>query len=235
VAAPVAMLGTAFPTPEVNAVEVETVVQSAECYWLHGALSLSEQALLFEFINNNDRTDWDNLPVCMNPTPKTLQFADGVGGATTPTMTFKCRTETETFADEAVCRVARILRRRSLLLADRPPPEPVSFSLAAIRYPSPDGKFPRHIDHCNDGSAVFLFSLGCHARFCVEAPTMEGSASRELELRSGDVLAFNPGTRAAITHAVAGIGGEESCPAALGERFHELRKFRYGIQCRVHF
>ena len=236
VAAPVAMLGTVSPTPEVSAVEVETVVQGAECYWLHGALSPPEQASLFEFIKDHDRTDWDNLPVCMNPTPKTLQLADGVGGATSPTLTFKCRTETDAFVGEAVCRVARILRRRSLLLADRTPPEPVSFSLAAIRYPSPDGKFPRHIDHCNDESAVFLFSLGCHARFRVEAPTTEGSSSLlELELRSGDVLAFNPSTRAAIMHAVTGIGGEGSCPAALSERFHELRKFRYGIQCRVHF
>ena len=37
-------------------------------------LSLSEQITLFEFIKDHDRTDWDNLPVCMNPTPKTLQF-----------------------------------------------------------------------------------------------------------------------------------------------------------------
>ena len=236
VAAPVVMLEPASSTPVVDAVEVETVLQDAECYWLHGALSLSEQITLFEFIKDHDRTDWDNLPVCMNPTPKTLQFADGAdGGATTPTLTFNCGTGTETFASEAVCRVARILHRRSLLLASQPPPEPVSFSLAAIRYPSPDGRFPRHVDHCNDGSVVFLFSLGCHARFRVEARTTEGSSSLELELRSGDVLAFNPSTRAAITHAVAGIGGEESCPDALGERFNELRKFRYGIQCRVHF
>ena len=34
---------------------------------------------------------------------------------------------------------------------------------------------------------------------------------------------------------VAGVGGEETCPAGLGDRFAELRRCRYGVQCRVRF
>ena len=233
------MLGNVSATTEVNqrddAVEVDTVLPGAECYWLHGALSLSEQASLFEFLKAHDRTDWDNLPVCMNPAPKTLQLAHGIGGEVVSSLAFDCRTMT--VASEAVCRVVGILCRCSLF-SDRPYYKAASFSLAAIRYPSPNGTFPKHVDHCNDGSLVFLFSLGCHARFRVEVPPtteQRSSSSRELELQSGDALVFDPSTRAAIAHAVAGVGGEESCPAALGERFDELRRFRYGIQCRVRF
>lgn len=57
----------------------------------------------------------------------------------------------------------------------------------------------------------------------------------ELQLRSGDVLVFEPSSRAAIAHEVAGVGEEDSCPVALGEAFDELRRFRYGVQCRVRF
>lgn len=228
-----------------DTVEVETVLQGTECHWLHGVLSLSEQASLLDFIKERDRTAWDNPPACMNPTPKTLQLlAVGSDGATAPTLTFDCRVQSEnnTIASEMVRRVARILRRRSLLLRadglrDRGTGIPTSFSLAAIRYLSPDGHFPLHVDHCNDGSVVFLFSLGCHARFRVVAPTTEGgpSSSRELQLLSGDALAFDPSTHASIAHAVTGVGGEETCPAPLAERFDELRRCRYGIQCRVQF
>lgn len=233
------MLGNVSATTEVNqcggTVEVERVIPGAECYWLHGALSLSEQASLFEFLKVHDQTDWGNLPVCMKPAPKTLQLAHGNGGDVVSSLAFDCRTMT--VASEAVCKVAGMLYRCSLL-SDRPSYKAVSFSLAAIRYPSPNGTFPKHVDHCNDRSVVFLFSLGCHARFQVEVPPtteQRSSSSRELELQSGDALIFDPSTRAAIAHAVVGVGGEESCPAALGERFDELRRFRYGIQCRVRF
>ena len=42
-------------------------------------------------------------------------------------------------------------------------------------------------------------------------------------------------SRAAVAHEVAGVGREESCPEALGERFDEMRRFRFGVQCRVRF
>jgi len=227
------------------------VLPSVSCHWLHGALSPSEQAALFEFVKGRDQTDWANLPVCMNPTPKTLQLAHG-DGALGPTLAF----DLSDFDDEtdvatvAVRRVAEILRSHGCSMYgdrfrnnDAEQVAPVSFSLAAIRYNSPDGTFPRHVDHCNDGSAVFLFSLGCAARFRVDAKMLlEGqhvaapSSSRDLELLSGDVLAFDPSSRAAIGHAVNGISGAETCPAELVKRFDgELRHYRYGIQCRVRF
>jgi len=213
---------------------VETIIPGT-CYSLRGALSPAEQMRLFEFIKERDRTDWENLPQCMNPTPKTLQLVQP-GGGTAPTLVCDCHrdgSQVMTAASEVVGRVRDILHRQSLSLAGQPVPEPTSVSLAAIHYPSPDGRFPPHIDHCNDGSWVFLFSLGCFARFRVRVPAMDGF--RELELQSGDALVFDPSSGAGIVHEVAGVGGEETCPAGLGERFAELRRCRYGVQCRVRF
>jgi len=227
---------TAFasPTDAADAVEVEAITPDADCYWLRKVLSPAEQACFFEFIREHDRTDWDNMPPCMNPTPKTLQFArpDDGGPPTAPTLAFDGWMTT--VASEAVGRVGEILLRRRLLpLSGLPATAPTSISLAAIRYPSPDGRFPRHVDHCNDGSFVFLFSLGCRARFRVSARDAENV--REFELQSGDALVFDPSSAAGIAHEVCGIGEAETCPAGLGERFAELRRFRYGVQCRVRF
>eukprot|EP00035_Acanthoeca_spectabilis_P034114 m.27142 g.27142 ORF g.27142 m.27142 type:complete len:171 (+) comp6395_c0_seq1:226-738(+) len=54
-------------------------------------------------------------------------------------------------------------------------------------------------------------------------------------MRSGDAVVFDPSSRAAIAHEVAGIGGEKSCPPALGDMFDDMRRFRFGVQCRVRF
>ena len=222
-----------FPTLQPSS-SVETMTSGA-CYWLRGALSPAEQMRLFEFIKEHDRTDWENLPQCMNPTPKTLQLAQP-GGGTGPTLEYGCHwdgSQVTTVASEVVGRARDILHRQSLSIAGRLVPEPTAVSLAAIRYPSPDGRFPPHVDHCNDGSWVFLFSLGCFARFRLKAPAMDGF--QELELQSGDALVFDPSSGAGIVHEVAGVGGEETCPAGLGDRFAELRRCRYGVQCRVRF
>ena len=70
------------------------------------------------------------------------------------------------------------------------------------------------------------------ARFRVSA----AENVREFKLQSGDALAFDPSSAAGIAHReVCGIGEAETCPAGLGERFAELRRFRYGVQCRVRF
>jgi len=228
-----------LPTPEelFGSVKVEAVTPSADCLWIHGALSLAEQARLFEFVKARDRTDWENLPVCMNPAPKTLQLEQPGGGRdTAPTLVCKRHRGDDAVASvaaEMVDGVSGILRGRSLSLAGRPLTEPTSISLAAIRYQSPGGMFPPHIDHCNDGSWVFLFSLGCSAHFRVRAPAMD--SPRKLELLSGDALVFDPSSGAGILHEVAGVGEEATCPSALGETFAELRSFRYGLQCRVRF
>ena len=227
-------------TAEADEVEVELLTPDARCCWLRGALPPAEQVCLFEFLRARDRTDWDRLPPCMNPSPKTLQLAhapdDDGGAAAAPTLVFE-RGDATTAASEAVGRVAEVLRRREWRpLAGRdlvPADEPVSFSLAAIRYPSPDGRFPPHVDHCNDGSLVFLFSLGCAANFRVRSPAMV--RFREVEMQSGDALVFDPSSEAAITHEVGAIGHEESCPLGLGGRFAELQRHRYGVQCRVRF
>merc|ERR1712118_612258 len=105
--------------------------------------------------------------------------------------------------------------------------------MAAIRYTSPNGHFPPHIDHCNDGSFVCLMSLGCTANFMVKGPSM--AAKRVFPLHSGDVLVFNPSTKAGLLHSVVDIAEESSCPSALAQRFPVLGKHRFGVQCRVSY
>ena len=210
-------------------IDHETVLPNLPCHWFRNILPLSAQASLFDFLKQHDRTDWENLPKCMNPSPKTLQL--GVtGGVAAPVLTFNFR-ETMTTAYTAphsfVLCVADHLRRLSLLPSTS---SPTSFSLAVIRYQSPNGKFPRHVDHCNDRSLVFLFSLGNSCLFRVAH-----SQEREIVMRSGDVMVFDPSTEAGVEHEVKGVV-EGSCPLELAEMFEEeCGRFRYGIQCRVHF
>ena len=61
------------------------------------------------------------------------------------------------------------------------------------------------------------------------------SQEREIVMRSGDVMVFDPSTEAGVEHEVKGVV-EGSCPLELAEMFEEeCGRFRYGIQCRVHF
>jgi hypothetical protein len=91
-----------------------------------------------------------------------------------------------------------------------------TLAMAVIQYELPTGRFPPHVDHCDD-SFVFLTSLGCTATFMVKGPTME--AAKEFKLRSGDLLAFNASSKAAILHGVASIDEEGSGPEVLSRRF----------------
>lgn len=158
------MLGTAPITIQPNASSsspnppLSTVVPGLPCHWLHEVLSVSDQVYLFAYVKSNDRTDWANLPPCMNPSPKTLQL--GPPPSPLLSLSFDGDPSPSSVPHSCVSAVWRRLVAYGLL---PPSSEPKAFTVAAIRYPSPDGTFPLHVDHCDDGSLVFLFSLGYRA------------------------------------------------------------------------
>ena len=203
--------------------QVEELVPS--CFLLRSALELQEEVRLFDFIMEKDGTDWDSIRPCMNPTPKTLELVSQPGAEGSPTLDF-C-SDDEAAVVEMVGKAIGILNWSRRIK---------SMTMAAIRYcasgssPTIGSCFPPHVDHCNDGSWVVLFSLGCTADFHVKTP---GTAQHSFEMQSGEILVFDPSSEAAILHGVAGVGGAQSCARELGDRFEALRGSRSGVQCRV--
>jgi hypothetical protein len=212
--------------------EDTTVIHGARWHLLSGALTLEEQAHLFGFIHERDVTDWEKLAPCMSPTPKTLELAQEQGAQTTRVL--NCDANEKTAVVEMVAKAIGILLWRKAIK---------SMTVAAIRYcasgshPCIGSCFPPHIDHCNDGSWVVLFSLGRTAMFHIQAPGM--GQRYTFDMNSGDVLVFDPSSEAAVVHGVAGVkpfeeeAGEERFE--LGARFDDLRSSRFGVQCRVAF
>ena len=191
------------------------------CFFVQNALSLEEQRELAEFIKQ--RVKGKNIKSsAMVRSAKTLPI-----GEKAPSMKFS---HDET--DPPVIFVKKMVK----ILGRYIPSSNVSgLSAAAIRYPAPEGRFPPHIDHCNDGSFVFLTSLGRTARFSVKDPDME--KSRVLAFGSGDALVFDPSSEAKLLHSVDGIEKDSSAPGSVLERaFPELiAGHRIGVQCRVSF
>lgn len=209
-----------------NATSVETL--GPACFLIRGAVGRKQQVVLFDFIQENDGTDWDGMPSCMNPSPKTLAFVSNTPGAEKiPTLFFQ--PDDEAVVVEMVGKLIGNLNWSQRIK---------SVSMAAIRYcscsPTIGSVLPPHVDHCNDGSWVFVFSLGCAATFYIKSPGME--ERHTFEMKSGDALVFNPSSEAGILHGVAGVREAESCErGGLGERFEVMRGSRYGVQCRVSF
>mmetsp|Transcript_122785 Transcript_122785/g.308936 ORF Transcript_122785/g.308936 Transcript_122785/m.308936 type:complete len:227 (-) Transcript_122785:93-773(-) len=207
---------------EASAVEV----LDAECYLIRDLLGPEEQAALFQYIQERDKTPWDSLPRAMVPSPKTLLL-----GENEPSLKFEFGEQS--IIGSMVEAASDVLYRRGLRDESS---ETVdlrkyqSLTLAVIRYEAPDGRFAPHVDHCND-SYVYLASLGCTANFMVKGPGM--AEKRAFKFRSGDLLVFNASTRAALLHGVMSID-VASCPPGLSEAAPDLREHRYGVQCRMH-
>eukprot|EP00756_Hemistasia_phaeocysticola_P045033 Hpha_TRINITY_DN18804_c0_g1::TRINITY_DN18804_c0_g1_i1::g.26345::m.26345 len=196
---------------------------------LAGALTLEEQVRLFSFINDRDSTDWEKLAPCMNPTPKTLEFVQQQGTESARTLSYGPNDETAVV--EMVTKAIGMLGWRKAIK---------SMTVAVIRY-CPSGSHPcvgsccpPHVDHCNDGSWVVLMSLGRTATFHIQTP---GMAQRHtFDMNSGDVVVFDPSSKAAVVHGVAGVVCEEEASIRgdeLGAKFDVLRSSRFGVQCRV--
>eukprot|EP01052_Picozoa_sp_SAG31_P032509 SAG31_NODE_3573_length_4113_cov_4.139013_7_plen_248_part_00 len=211
--------------------DAEAMVSGPSWNLLVGMLSQEEQLRLFDFIHERDATDWEKVSPCMNPSPKTLQlFQHGAQAA--PLLSFG--------PDDEVA-VVEMVQKAIAALGWTRPQAIKSLTVAAIRYcasgsdPCIGSCFPPHVDHCNDGSWVFLFSLGCTATFHIKSL---GMAQRHtFEMKSGDALVFDPSSEAAVLHGVDGVArGEEKVDARrteLGGEFEVLRHSRFGVQCRV--
>ncbi|KAL7527329.1 hypothetical protein ACHAWF_002135 [Thalassiosira exigua] len=212
--------------------DAAVVLHGPSWFFLGGALAPEEQARLFGFVREHDATDWENLSPCMNPTPKTLELVRRNGTQTARTLTFGPNDQTGAVIVEMVEKLIGILHW---------PRKIKTLTVAVIRYceqgsnPCVGSCLPPHIDHCNDGSWVFLFSLGCAATFQIES---RGRAQRRtFEMKSGDALVFDPSSEAAVVHGITHVssnGKEASLTGAgLGERFGNLSGNRFGVQCRV--
>jgi len=205
-------------------------VMDHQCYLLRDLLSLEEQEALFQYIEDKDQTPWATLPRVMVPSPKTLLFGPGQ-----PNLSFEfgeCSVVTD-----MVEKANEIMGRNDLCESNSSEGaldlcQYKSLSMAAIRYHAPDGRFPPHIDHC-DNSFVYLMSLGCTANFMIKTPAMD--EERVFKFRSGDLLVFNASSAAAVLHGVLGIDDDGSCPVGLSSSFPVLEQHRYGVQCRLTF
>jgi hypothetical protein len=209
--------------------EVEPL--DTECFLLRNLLSLEEQIELFEYIAKNDNTPSpgsDGKPPVLSPAPKTLLLGDD--GSPLRNYKFSDTSVVNQFVKKASERLKaqdlNVVRGFDLCQFK-------SLSMAAIRYEAPHGRFPPHVDHCNE-SFVFLASMGCTANFMVKGPTMV--EAKRLKLFSGDMLVFNSSTEANILHAVESIDETGSAVGvSLASKFPVLRVHRYGIQIRMRF
>eukprot|EP00930_Biecheleria_cincta_P074954 TRINITY_DN62153_c0_g1_i1.p1 TRINITY_DN62153_c0_g1~~TRINITY_DN62153_c0_g1_i1.p1 ORF type:complete len:228 (-),score=25.93 TRINITY_DN62153_c0_g1_i1:151-834(-) len=197
-----------------------------ECFLIRNLLTLEEQARLCEYIELHDKTP-SNLPRAMVPAPKTLLI--GEDGA--PTRGYTCGEKT--VVNAMVEKGAAVLQAHGLnVVRGLDVSRYSSLSVAVIRYEAPDGRFPPHVDHC-DESFVFLASLGRTANFMVKGPSMD--EQRHFKFCSGDLLVFNASTRAALLHGVTSIDETSSeSGELLASRFPVLRTHRYGVQCRIY-
>mmetsp|Transcript_9043 Transcript_9043/g.14070 ORF Transcript_9043/g.14070 Transcript_9043/m.14070 type:complete len:249 (-) Transcript_9043:437-1183(-) len=221
------------------------------CYLLRGVLNSSEQLAVFGDILN--RSAKNNVATaCMYPTPKTLLFK--TDDDPSPTLHFDEQNSNNIYNEMIIRKTNAILRcqpsqtiddndnTHNWLLANKNDENNiVKCGISVIRYPAPTGKFPEHVDHCNDGSCVYLLSLGCTAKFSVATTKTNKTV---FEFQSGDVLVFDPSTEASISHGVPSI--VESTYHPIDEllefskddqettaSFDSLRNYRYGVQCRV--
>jgi len=217
-----------FPFFSLTGME-EVVVISKDCFWIKNALSFKEQSDLVEFIQKRIKGKTIRSS-SMIPSPKTLPI-----GKNDLDPCAKLTFQDDTAVNVFIKRSAKILQKKKLhICGERDISLYKTISAAAIRYPSPDGRFPPHIDHCA-GSFVYLASLGQNARFMIKSPTMKKQIV--ISFRSGDVLVFDPSSEAAILHAVEGIEKEASeSGEKLQHAFPKLLKgHRIGFQCRVFF
>jgi hypothetical protein len=200
-------------------------------------LSQEEQLGLFGFIQEHDTTDWDNIPPCMNPSPKTLDLLQKNGDSSRTL----CMNPSNKDNNVLVQIVKKALDSAGWFSQQEKGGKITTLSMAVIRYCPAEtnsrtigSTFPLHIDHCNDGSWVVLISLGCTANFRLKSPSM--SRMETFEMKSGDVLVFDPSSAAAIVHGIDSIVFEEDTRvnwAGFGEQFEVLSCSRFGVQCRV--
>ena len=210
---------------EFPGIEIEVI--DTDCFLMRNALNINEQQTLFEYIQANDRTPWSTIKPAMVPSPKTLVL--GENGEPSLNYEFGQQSAINKLIDKA----NEIIRKYEINGTNNDFQTYKSISMATIKYASPDGKFPPHIDHCQN-SYVYLTSLGCTANFMVKGPNM--TIKRDFKFNSGDMLIFDASTEAKILHGVTSIDSSITTESQeIGKLFPVLTNHRYGVQCRLYF
>lgn len=209
---------------------VETIIDD-QCYVIRQALSPSEQAQVFEDLMERSKNT-DNTSTSLYPSPKTIRF-DGELSK----LKFNPLSKSNVYTKLILEKAADHLFRGENNAADKGTraagptwlQSPVEFTVAAIRYDVATGSLADHVDHCNDGSWVVLLSLGCTAKFNVN--------NDAIPFRSGDILVFDPSTKAGVSHGIEGIVPQEEDGHKIDDELVQhhpaLKKYRFGVQCRV--
>ena len=209
---------------------VETILED-QCYVIRQALSPSEQAQVFEDLMERSKNT-DNTSTSLYPSPKTIRF-DGELSSLKFNHTDKSSVYKKLILEKAADHLFRYGSNASDNGKRSAGPtwlqSPVEFTVAAIRYDVATGALADHVDHCNDGSWVVLLSLGCTAKFNVN--------KRGILFRSGDILVFDPSTKAGVSHGIESIVPQEDdmhkMDDGLIRRHPTLEQYRFGVQCRV--
>ena len=219
----------------------ELEILDTECFLIRHCLTVEEQIALFEYIDACDVTPPEGTTTrrAMVPAPTTLVLGKNDRGE--PQRVLHYAQGDDSMVTGIVRKASEILKEQNLHVfgennSSRNVFDHHALTMAVIRYEAPDGKFPPHVDHCND-SLVFLTSLGLTANFLVRGPTTtDATTTTHFKFGSGDLLVFNASTEAALLHGVVGIDAVGSGEGALlGEKFPVLQKHRYGVQCRMTF
>ena len=205
---------------------VETIVED-QCYVIRQALTPSDQAQVFEDLMERSKNT-DNTSTSLYPSPKTIRF-DGELSSLKFNHTDKSSVYKKLILEKAADHLFRDGDKGKHAAGPTWLQSPVEFTVAAIRYDVATGALADHVDHCNDGSWVVLLSLGCTAKFNVN--------NKGILFRSGDVLVFDPSTKARLSHGIESIVPQEEdvykMDDGLIQRHPTLKLYRFGVQCRV--
>ena len=151
----------------------ELEILDTECFLIRHCLTVEEQIALFEYIEACDMTPPEGTTTrrAMVPAPTTLVLGKNDRGE--PQRVLHYAQGDDSMVTGIVKKASEILKEQNLHVfgennSSRNVFDHHALTMAVIRYEAPDGKFPPHVDHCND-SLVFLTSLGLTANFLVRA------------------------------------------------------------------
>ena len=138
-----------------DSTNIEIEAMDKHCLLLRRTLTMEEQMALFADIERKDKTPEPAMKP-MYPSPKTLVFDE-------ENVVLRFNAENNSLYNQLIHKANDIIARNQEHheLNDVDLTQYRSITMGAIKYPSPNGHFPAHIDH--DDSFVYLLSIGCTA------------------------------------------------------------------------
>ena len=198
---------------------MDIIEYGQNCILLHNAMTMEEQIELFDVI----KKEHASMPAAMQ-TGNGVSFV--VDDAFTQSLPFQIVSKARGFIEDnyQTKGLAKDVSKFKLFCCD------------ALTYQYPDGSLSRHCDGRRDRSVVFLYSLGCTAKFYVHTPEMGGDAYKDgkvLDFQSGDMLFFEATKAASMVHGVDSVDEASTCPPALKRAHAELAQSRVSLQIRA--